>query len=92
LISWMNAAFLTLRRPENVRILLSMIRCMKASCLPDVSEHQSIVDAIRGVRSRLRLDLSAAAAMDYMEKLVEASMSNQLWLAVDAIHEIGKNF
>jgi Phosphatidylinositol 3- and 4-kinase len=92
LISWMNAAFFTLRRPENVRILLSMIRCMKASCLPDLSEHQSIEDAIRGVRSRLRLDLSAAAAMDYMEKLVEASMSNQLWLAVDAIHEIGKSF
>ena len=91
-ISWMNAAFLTLRRPENVRILLSMIRCMKASCLPDLSEHQSLEDAIRGVRNRLRLDLSAAAAMDYLEKLVETSMSNHLWIAVDAIHEMGKKF
>jgi phosphatidylinositol 3-kinase len=91
-LSLISAAFLAFRRPENVRIILSMIRLMQASCLPDVSENRSIEHAIMGVRDRLRLDLSESAAIDYIENLVEASLSNKLWIAVDAIHHIGKNF
>jgi Phosphatidylinositol 3- and 4-kinase len=87
------AAFLTLRRPENVRVLLSMVRLMNASCLPDVSEHQSTEQAIIGVRNRLRLDLSSETeAIEYLETLIEASLSNKLWMAVDVIHNLGKKF
>jgi Phosphatidylinositol 3- and 4-kinase len=91
-LSLISASFLALRRPENVRILLSMVRLMKASCLPDVSENQPIEQAILGVRDRLRLDLSDSRAIVFMEELVEASLSNKMWIAVDAIHHLGKKF
>jgi phosphatidylinositol 3-kinase len=91
-LSLAAASFLALRRPENVRILLSMVRLMKASCLPDVSENQSTEQAIKGVRDRLRLDLSESRAIVFMEELVEASLSNKMWIAVDAIHQLGKSF
>jgi hypothetical protein len=91
-LSLMSAAFLALRRPENVRVILSTIRLMKESYLPDVSVNQTIEQAIFGVRERLRLDLSESDAIDYIENLVEESLSNKLWIAVDAIHHIGKTF
>jgi Phosphatidylinositol 3- and 4-kinase len=91
-LSLAAASFLALRRPENVRILLSMVRLMKPSCLPDVSENQSTEQAINGVRDRLRLDLSESRAIVFMEELVEASLSNKIWIAVDAIHQLGKSF
>jgi Phosphatidylinositol 3- and 4-kinase len=91
-LSLISAAFLALRRPENVRIILSMVRLMKESYIPDISINQTIERAIFGVRERLRLDLSESDAIDYVENLVEASLSNKLWIAVDAIHHIGKNF
>ena len=91
-LSLISAAFLALRRPENVRIILSMVRLMKESYIPDISINQSIDRAIFGVRERLRLDLSESDAIDFVENLVEASLSNKLWIAVDAIHNMGKNF
>ena len=91
-LSLVSAAFLALRRPENVRIILSMVRLMKESYVPDISINQTIERAIFGVRERLRLDLSESEAIDYIENLVEASLSNKLWIAVDAMHQIGKNF
>lgn len=91
-LSLTSACFLALRRPENVRILLSMIRLMAPSCLPDVSKNQTIDQAIFGVRDRLRLDLSECHAISFMENLVKASLSNKLWIAVDAIHKLGKRF
>jgi hypothetical protein len=91
-LSLIGAAFLALRRPENVRIILSMIRLVKASCLPDVSQNQATEQAILGVRERLRLDLSDSQAINYIEGIVEESLSNKLWIAVDAIHQIGKKF
>lgn len=91
-LSLISAAFVALRRPENVRILLSMVRLMKASCLPDISENQTVEQAILGVRARLRLDLCESRAIMYMEDLVEASLSNKMWIAVDAMHHLGKNF
>jgi Phosphatidylinositol 3- and 4-kinase len=91
-LSLIGAAFLALRRPENVRVLLSMVRLMQASCLPDISENQTVEQAILGVRDRLRLDLSDSRAITYMEDLVEASLSNKMWIAVDAMHHLGKTF
>lgn len=91
-LSLIGAAFLALRRPEIVRVLLSMVRLMKASCLPDISENQTIENAILGVRDRLQLDLSESRAITYMEDLVEASLSNKMWIAVDAMHHLGKQF
>lgn len=84
------AAFLALRHPENVRVLLSMVRLMETALLPDLSENQTIKEAILGVRNRLRLDLSEKQALAYMEDLIESSLSSKMWLAVDAIHTLGK--
>lgn len=91
-LSLVGAAFLALRRPENVRVLLSMVRLMEASCLPDTSENQTIGQAILSMRDRLRLDLSESRAVSYIEEAVEASLSNKLWIAVDAFHNLGKKF
>ena len=84
------AAFLALRHPENVRVLLSMVRLMDAALLPDVSENQTIKEAIMGMRNRLRLELSEKHALAFMEDLIESSLSSKMWLAVDAIHTLGK--
>ena len=91
-LSLVGAAFLALRRQENVRVLLSMVCLMQASCLPDISENQSIEQAVFGVRDRLRLNLSESQAISYIEEVVEASLSNKIWIAVDAIHSLGKKF
>jgi phosphatidylinositol 3-kinase len=86
------AAFLTLRRPENVRHLLSLVRLMEGCGLPDVEETQTIETAIMGIRDRLRLDLAEDEAISFMEKLIEESCSSRMWIAVDAIHTLGKRF
>lgn len=89
-LSLVGAVFLTLRRPEIVRVLLSLVRLMEAACLPDVSENQTIYQAVMGMRERLRLDLSDEQAITYMEELIESSLSSKMWIAVDAIHTLGK--
>jgi len=91
-ISMVGAAYLALRRPDNVRILLSMVRLLEYSCIPDISENQSTEKAITGIRDRLRLDLSESEAITFIEGLVESSQSSRLWIAVDAIHSLGKRF
>lgn len=91
-VSMMGAAFVALRRPESVRLLLSMVRLLEHSCLPDLTEHQTLEQALQGLRDRLRLDLSNADAVAYMEGLVESALSSKVALAVDAIHSLGKKF
>jgi phosphatidylinositol 3-kinase len=91
-LSLTSAAFLALRRPEIVRILLSMVRLTECSNSPDMSENQSIDQAILGLRDRLRLDLREDEAVAFMENLIEDSLNSKLWLAVDAIHSLGKKF
>lgn len=86
------AAFLTIRRPENVRHLLSLIRLLQGCNLPDLEETQSIEAAIQGVRDRLQLDLSDEDAIEFMEKLIKDSVASKMWIAVDAIHSIAKRF
>ena len=89
-LSLTGASFLALRQPESVRVLLSMVRLMEAALLPDVSENQSIHEAIFGMRNRLRLDLNEEQALTFMEELIESSLSSKMWIAVDAIHNLGK--
>jgi phosphatidylinositol 3-kinase len=91
-LSMVGAAYLSLRRPENARILLSLVRLMAFSCIPDISEKQTTVEAITGLRDRLRLDLSPMEAVAHIEGLVESSQSSKMWIAVDAIHSLGKSF
>ena len=89
-ISLTGATFLALRQPGNVRFLLSLVRSMVPSCIPDVSTTPE--EVILGIRSRLLLDLNDSVALNYMEKLIETSLSSKMWLAVDAIHSLGKKF
>lgn len=73
-------------------MLLSLVRLMEFSCIPDISENQTTAKASLGIRERLRLDLSDQDAVAYMEDLVESSQSSKMWIAVDAIHSLGKKF
>ncbi|GKY94646.1 hypothetical protein MPSEU_000430100 [Mayamaea pseudoterrestris] len=91
-LSTVGAAFLVLRRPENVRALLSLVRLMESSCVPDISENQSIDVAVLGLRDRLKLDLVDQEAVAYIEELVDASHSSTMWKAVDVMHSLGKQF
>ncbi|KAL7557905.1 hypothetical protein ACA910_009220 [Epithemia clementina (nom. ined.)] len=91
-LSLASAAFLALRRPETVRVLLSLVRLMEASTIPDITETQPIDQAIMGMRERLRLDLSDDQAVVFMEDLIERAVSSRMWLAVDAMHSLGKKF
>ena len=86
------AAFLTLRRHENVRHLLSLIRLLEGCGLPDLETTQDIETAIHGVRERLKLDLSDEDAIIFMEKLIQDSCSSKMWIAVDAIHSLAQKF
>jgi hypothetical protein len=69
-----------------------MVRLMEASYLPDISENQTTQESILGLRERLRLDLHDEQAVTFIEQLVETSLSSRMWIAVDAIHSIGKKF
>jgi phosphatidylinositol 3-kinase len=89
-LSLTGATFLALRQPGNVCFLLSLVRSMVPSCLPDLASAPE--DVILSIRGRLRLDLSEHAAVSFMEKLIETSLSSKMWLAVDAIHSLGKKF
>jgi hypothetical protein len=91
-LSLSSAAFLALRRPEIVRVLLSMIRLMEPAGLPDITENQSMEQAILGVRDRLKLELTPDEAVIFMEELIESSLNSKLWIAVDAMHSLGKKF
>jgi phosphatidylinositol 3-kinase len=91
-LSFTGAAFLTLRRHNNLRTLLSHIRLMVDSNMVDVSLHQPPEEAILAMRGRFRLDLNDDDAMSYIEEVVEKSITSKMWKAVDVIHSIGKNF
>jgi len=91
-LSLAGATFVALRRHENVRVILSMVRSMIPSALPDISVNQTPEQVLDGLRQRLRLDLSDEESISYMEKLIENSLKSKIWIAVDAMHSIGKRF
>jgi len=91
-LSLAGATFTALRRHQNVRVILSMVRLMVPSVLPDISINQTADEALDGVLQRLRLDLSDKESVSYIEQIIEDSLRSKVWLAVDAIHNIGKHF
>ena len=89
-LSLAGAAFLVLRRHENVRMMANSIMCNQHSNLPDINIHQSPEDCLLGFIQRLRLDLGDDDALTYFEDLIEDCVTNKLWIAVDTLHNIGK--
>jgi hypothetical protein len=80
-------AFLTFRRPENVRHLISFMEKVAVH-----SKQELEIAMMMGMRERLQLDLTDDEAISFMEKLIEESCSSRMWLAMDAIHAVGKRF
>ena len=91
-LSMAGASFVTLRHHANARVILSLIRLMVPSALPDVSVNQNADLVVSAVRDRLHLDLSDDKAIAYIEGLIENSIASKMWLAVDVIHRLGKRF
>jgi len=91
-LSLVGAAFISLRRHGSVRILLSLVRNMLHSHIPDVSINQSPDNAVFSMQQRFRLDLNDDEAVTFMEENVESSITSMMWVAVDAIHSLGKHF
>lgn len=91
-LSLAGAAFVTFRRHENVRVLMSLVRLMAPSALPDVSVNRDGQDVLLALRDRLHLELSDVQAISFMEHLIETSIASKIWVAVDAIHSLGKRF
>lgn len=89
-LTLVGAAFLALRRHENVRVMLSLVRLMVGN--KDLSIHDNPDEATSLMRERLRLSLSDTEAVSYIEELIDTSISSKLWKAVDAIHSLGKRF
>lgn len=91
-LSLAGASFVALRRHSNLRVLLSLLRLMAHSNMPDLSLHQSPEDALLALRYRFRLDLTESEALNFMEQLIEECLTTRLWIAVDSIHNFGKFF
>lgn len=91
-LGYVGAAFLTLRRPNNLHALLSHMRIMAHSNMSDLSIKQSPKEAILSMRGRFRLDLNDDEALAYIEQVVEKSITSKIWLAVDVMHNLGKHF
>lgn len=89
-LSMAGAAFLTLRRHENVRVLLALVRLMVG--MKEVSIHANPDQVLLMMRERLCLQLTDVEAVSYIEELIESSISSKLWMAVDAMHSLGKRF
>jgi len=91
-LSLAGAAFVTLRRHASVRTLLSTVRSMVDLGIPDVSINQSPDAALNNMYKRFRLDLNDDEAVSFLEDNIERSITSKIWIAVDAIHSLGKRF
>jgi phosphatidylinositol kinase/protein kinase (PI-3 family) len=91
-LSLAGAAFVTLRRHASVRVLLSTVRMMADSEIPDITINQNPDVALQGMHERFRLDLNDDEAVSFLEENIERSISSKIWIAVDAIHSLGKRF
>ena len=91
-LSLAGAAFVTLRRHPSVRVLLSIVRAMIDSDIPDVGENQNAETALQSMFERFRLDLNDDEAVNFLEENIERCIASKIWIAVDAIHSLGKRF
>jgi phosphatidylinositol 3-kinase len=91
-LSFVGAAFLTLRRHNNLHALLSHVFNMVHANMGDLSINQPPEEAILAMRGRFRLDLNDDDALAYIENVVEKSIMSKMWRAVDVMHSLGKHF
>lgn len=91
-LSLAGAAFVTLRQPASVRVLMSLIKGMLYTNISDISVTQKPEEALRFVHDRFCLDLTDDDAVAFLEENIERSLSSKIWIAVDAMHSIGKRF
>ena len=91
-LSLAGAAFVALRQHSCVRSLISIIRNVADLQIPDVSGNQKPETAISSLRQRLCLDLNDDEAVTFIEEIIEHSLTSRMWVAVDAIHSLGKRF
>ena len=87
-----GAAFLGLRRHNNVHTLRSHVCTMVHANLEDLSINQPPEEAVLAMRGRFRLDLNDDDALAYIEHVVEKSITSKMWRAVDVMHSLGKHF
>lgn len=91
-LSLAGAAFVALRRHPSVRVLISIVRTMTDSEIPDIAMNQNPDVALQRMHERFRLDLNDDEAVSFFEENIERSISSKIWIAVDAIHSLGKRF
>lgn len=91
-LSLAGASFVALRQRTSVRILMSLVRNMANAHIPDISIRQSPENALSSMLQRFRLDLNDDEAVTFIEDNIERSITSKIWIAVDAIHSLGKKF
>ncbi len=91
-LSFAGAAFVSLRRPSSVRILMSLVQGMLFTRIPDISTNQRPEDALKFLHDRFCLNLNDDDAVAFLEENIERSLTSKIWIAVDAIHSLGKHF
>ena len=91
-LSLAGAAFVSLRQPASVRVLVSMIQGMLHSHIPDISVSQKPDQALTFIHQRFSLDLNDDDAVAFLEENIENSLTSKIWVAVDTLHSIGKRF
>ena len=65
---------------------------MVDSDIPDIVMNQNPDVALQKMHERFRLDLNDDEAVSFLEENIERSISSKIWIAVDAIHSLGKQF
>lgn len=91
-LSLVGAAFVALRQPSSVRILMSMLKGMVDAKIPDISINQKPENALRLFHERFCLHLNDNDAVLFLEENITRSSTSKLWIAVDALHSLGKKF
>jgi len=91
-LSLAGAAFVALRRPAAVRVLMSLVQGMIHSNIPDVAVNQKPEEALELIHQRFCLDLNENDAVAFLEENIEQSLTSKIWIAVDAMHSFGKRF
>jgi|AntRauTorckE5430_2_1112549.scaffolds.fasta_scaffold00883_3 phosphatidylinositol 3-kinase len=91
-LSLAGAAFVSLRQPASVRVLMSLVQGMLHSHIPDISITQKPDEALKFIHQRFSLDLDDDDAVAFLEENIENSLTSKIWVAVDTLHSIGKRF
>ncbi len=91
-LSLAGAAFVSLRQPSSVRLLMSLVQGMLFTRIPDISINQNPDDALKFLHDRFCLNLNDDEAVAFLEENIERSLTSRIWIAVDAIHSLGKHF